>query len=226
MKWALLFLSTLFFGCSSHHHKIHKNHKFEGHHHRFNDAEKWSKVFEDRSRDAWQKPSEVFKRLDLKSDSIVVDIGSATGYFPVRLARKVEQGRVWGVDIEPDMVSFLNARAKKEQLDNLFSILGTASDPLIPEAADIILMVDTYHHISERLQYFRKLKGYLAPGGQLVIIDFKKKELPIGPPVKMKISKEAIRKELELAGFEMVSAEDFLAYQNVLIFESSEKSKK
>ncbi|MAZ48636.1 MAG: SAM-dependent methyltransferase [Halobacteriovoraceae bacterium] len=221
MKGFILLIGFLFLSCSSHkhNHKIHQNHKFEGHLHRFNDAEKWAKVFEDRSRDSWQKPQEVFKRLEIKADSMIADIGSATGYFPVRLARIAEQGRVWGVDIEPDMISFLNRRAKKEQLDNLFSILGTPADPLIPEPVDFIFMVDTYHHIPERVKYFRQLKQYLTPSGQIIIIDFKKKKLPIGPPVEMKMSKAQIVEELSQAGFEIVMQDDYLIYQNVLVFE-------
>ena len=90
-------------------------------HRRFDDAEKWSKVFDDPARDAWQKPVEVIAALKLAPDAVVADIGSGTGYFAVRLARAVPRGRVYGADVEPEMVRFLNDRAARESLGNLSS---------------------------------------------------------------------------------------------------------
>jgi ubiquinone/menaquinone biosynthesis C-methylase UbiE len=83
-------------------------------HRRFDDAEKWSKVFDDPARDAWQKPVEVITALKLAPDAVVADIGSGTGYFAVRLARAVPRGKVYGADVETDMVRFLNERAARE----------------------------------------------------------------------------------------------------------------
>src|SRR6266496_1223846 len=94
------------------------------HRHRFGDAEKWAKVFDDPERDAWQKPHEVIEALALAPDAVVADIGSGTGYFAVRLARFVPKGRVYGVDTEPGMVKYLAERARREGLANLVSIAG------------------------------------------------------------------------------------------------------
>src|SRR6185436_9668589 len=88
------------------------------HQHTFGDAEKWSKVFDDPQRDAWQKPHEVIKALALKPDAVTADIGAGTGYFAVRLAHMVPQGRVYAVDTEPDMVRHLAERAKKNGIKN------------------------------------------------------------------------------------------------------------
>ena len=84
------------------------------HQHRFSDAEKWSKVFDDPERDAWQKPHEVIQALALKPDAIVADIGSGTGYFTVRFAHMTPQGRVYGVDTEAAMVKHLAERANRQ----------------------------------------------------------------------------------------------------------------
>src|SRR5688572_28419135 len=81
------------------------------HRHGFGDAEKWAKVFDDPERDAWQKPHEVIQALALKPDAIVADIGAGTGYFSVRFARMLPNGRVYGVDTEPGMVKHLAERA-------------------------------------------------------------------------------------------------------------------
>jgi tRNA G46 methylase TrmB len=92
--------------------------------HRFEDANRWAQVFENPERDEWQKPDEVIRALALRPDAVVTDVGSGTGYFAVRLARAVPRGRVLGVDVEPDMVRYLNERARREGLSNLSSHLG------------------------------------------------------------------------------------------------------
>lgn len=184
---------------------------------RFSDAEKWAARFEKPARDAWQTPDKVIAVLKLNPNMIVADIGSATGYFPVRIAAQVTGGRVWGVDVAPGMVRYLNNRARQEKIPNLFSILGTFEDPLIPEKVDRILLVDTYHHIKERQQYFRNLATYLKPQGNITIVDFLKKKLPIGPPPSHKISKAEVMAEMKSAGFKLLESST-LKYQFVLVY--------
>ncbi len=89
----------------------------------------------------------------------------------MRLARAVPRGHVFAVDIEPEMVSFLDARARKEGLSNLTSMTGEPNDPRLPVAVDLILMVDVYHHLSDRVGYLRTLRPLLKPGGRIAIID-------------------------------------------------------
>ncbi len=188
------------------------------HHHRFDDAQKWAKIFESKERDAWQKPDEVIKALKLRATDKVTDIGAGTGYFPVRIAKEVSKGRVYAGDIEPNLIRFLTKRKKKEDLTNFYPLLGETHDPLIPEKMNLIMMVDTYHHISERVAYFNRLKADLKKEGRLVIIDFKKGDLPLGPKDKMKISRLEVIKELEKAGYKLEREEDFLPYQYFLFF--------
>ena len=189
----------------------------ETHRHRFHDAERWSKVFDDPERDAWQKPHEVIVALGLAPDAVVADIGSGTGYFAVRLAHRVPKGRVFGVDTEPDMVRHLAGRAKREGLSNLVSVAGEPDDPKLPEKADLVLLVNVYHHISGREAYFRKLQGSLKPGGRLAIIDFRV-EAPTGPPKRERISAERVRAELDRAGYVLAEEHRFLPNQHFLVF--------
>jgi SAM-dependent methyltransferase len=204
-----------------HRHIGHGQHGHGGHvfHERFEHAEDWVSRFEDPARDAWQKPQVVLEFLALARNSRVADIGSATGYFPVRIAAAVPSGRVWGVDIEPDMVRYLNERARREKIGNLYSVLGTAGDPLIPEPVDRILVVDTYHHLRDRAAYFRRTARYLAPGGRIVVVDFKKGEMPVGPPDHHKIPPEQMVAEMAEAGFQKLRQDDqALPYQFMIEF--------
>lgn len=113
-------------------------------HRRFDDAERWAKVFDDPAREAWQKPAEVIAALELAPGDAVADIGAGTGYFSVRLARAVPDGRVYALDIEPNMVKHVIARAEKERLPNLSAVLALGEAPRLPAPVDLILMVDTY----------------------------------------------------------------------------------
>lgn len=218
MKNLILPALLFFVSCSSGHHVGHSGH---GHHHRFNDAKKWAKVFEDEKRELWQRPNLVINRVGVKSDSVVADIGSATGYFPVRLAAKAQKGRVWAIDIEPNLVNFLNKRVEEEKIPNIVSILGTEKDPMIPEKVDFIFTVDTYHHIGSRKAYFQNLKNRLKENGKIVIVDFKKGDFPVGPKNQMKISQEDVIEEMKAAGYVLEKAHNFLIYQYILVFKSA-----
>jgi ubiquinone/menaquinone biosynthesis C-methylase UbiE len=190
-------------------------------HHKFDDVNRWAEAFEKPERDSWQKPDEVIKTIGLGPNSSIADIGSATGYFPVRFARVATQGNVYGIDIEKNMVDYLNNRAVQEGLTNLTSIKGEPDDPKIPEKVDIVFICNTYHHIEERTHYFSNLKRYLVAEGSLIIVDFKKGDLPIGPRDHMKISKEDVVQEITAAGYRFVSSPSVLPYQYFLIFEAT-----
>lgn len=186
--------------------------------HRFQDAEKWAERFESPERDEWQQPQTVIELLGFQGDESVVDIGSGTGYFSVRFARALPRGKVLGVDIEPDMVGYLNDRAEKENLENLTSLVVAPDDPAIPEPVDMVFLCNTYHHIEGRVDYFRRLKGDFRTGGRLVIVDFVKGELPVGPPDRMKLPPEQVVSELSDAGYALIDSPDVLPYQYILIF--------
>ncbi len=187
------------------------------HEHSFSGAEHWAHVFDDPNRDEWQKPHEVIHSLNLAPNAKVADIGSGTGYFTVRLAHFVPQGRVYGVDIEPDMVKYLADRAKREGLKNITAVAGQPDDPRLPEKVDLILMVDVYHHVANREQFLRKLRDYLKPGGRIAIIDFNQKS-PMGPPPAERIPASQVKSDLEKAGYALSKEERFLPDQNYLVF--------
>jgi cyclopropane fatty-acyl-phospholipid synthase-like methyltransferase len=187
------------------------------HQHGFSGAEQWARYFDDPARDAWQKPHEVIQALDLRPNAKVADIGAGTGYFSMRLAHMTPNGRVYAVDIEPDMVGYLTDRAKREKLDNVRAVLATPSDPKLPEKVDRVLVVDTYHHIGEREAYFRRLRGYLRPGAEVAIIDFTRSS-PTGPPVEERLPPEQVTAEMEHAGYRLVRSPEFLPQQYFLVF--------
>jgi SAM-dependent methyltransferase len=188
------------------------------HSHSFGDAEKWAKEFDDPKRDAWQKPHEVIRALALKPDAVVADIGSGTGYFAVRFARMVPKGKVYGLDTEPDMVKYLAERAKREGLRNLISSKAEAGDPRLPEKADLVILVDVYHHVEDRERYFGKLRASLRPGGRVAVIDFRM-DSPEGPPKAVRIPPDQAKAELARAGYVLEREHAFLPNQYFLVFQ-------
>lgn len=187
------------------------------HQHQFGDADKWAAVFDDPKRDEWQKPNEVVKALGLKPNAIVADIGAGTGYFSMRLARLLPKGKIYAVDLEPEMVRHLASRAKRDELPNVFAVQAAMDDARLPEKVDLVLLVDTYHHIEDRTRYFGRLKGSLAPGGRVAIVDFTM-DSELGPPPRARVSPEQVKRELGKAGYEVAAEHDFLPNQYFLIF--------
>jgi ubiquinone/menaquinone biosynthesis C-methylase UbiE len=176
-------------------------------------------ALEDPKRDAYQKPHEVMEALAVKEGEIVADIGAGSGYFTLRLARHVgDTGRVYAVDVSPDMVRHLNGKIRDLGVLNVSSILAEPDDPLLPQPVDRFLIVDVWHHIEDQSGYLALMKKHLKPGGQVVMIDFHKRDLPVGPPVDMKISREDLVKQMEGAGFRLAKEHTFLPYQYFLVF--------
>ena len=188
-------------------------------HHRFQGAEAWAKEFDAPSRDAWQKPEAVVAALALSPASRVADLGAGTGYFTMRIARIVSAGKVWAVDSEPDMARYLRERAAREGLTNVEAVLATTDDPRLVEPVDVVLVVDTYHHLERRAAYLPKLVTALAPGGRIVDVDFTMGDLPIGPPEHARVTPEVVDGEMASAGLRRVSLDvATLPHQYIAIY--------
>ena len=189
-------------------------------HHRHDDPMAYIASLEDPTRDAYQKPDEVMGALALRAGETVADIGAGSGYFTLRFARAVgDAGRVYAVDISPDMVRHLNHRLRDAGVRNVFTVLSDPDDPLLPDASvDRFVIVDTWHHVENQAKYLGLIKRMLKPGGQVVHIDFHKRELPIGPPLGMKIAREDLVKQMQDTGFSLAAEHTFLPYQYFLVF--------
>lgn len=192
------------------------------HQHGFHGAEHWARVFDDPGRDAWQKPHEVIQALQLRPDAVVADIGAGTGYFSMRLAHGVPQGKVYAVDAEPDMVAHLKRRAEEAGLANVQAVQAAGDDPRLPEKVDVVLFVDVYHHIGNRVRYFSRLRESLKPGGRLAIVDFRL-DSPMGPARSGRVAPDAVKRELAQAGYTLAAEHDFLPHQYYLVFRAGEK---
>ena len=170
-------------------------------------------------RAAWQRPDEVVAALGLRPGGVACDVGAGPGYFTLRLARAVgPEGRVYAVDVKPLMIAALHERLERAGAGNVTTILGKPDDPLLPPAAcDLVLMVDTFHHFPDGAAYLRGLATRLRPGGRIANVDYHKREMPVGPPVELKVAREDFIAAALAAGLAVVEEQTFLAHQYFLV---------
>ena len=189
--------------------------------HGFDDVAQWQAVFDDPKRDAWQKPDALVAALGLSPGMTVADVGAGTGYLSRRLSVAVgERGSVLAVEPEPNLVAHLRARAEREGTANVVPILASFDNPRLPaRSVDVVLLLDTYHHIDDRREYFRRVQDALEPGGRVVVVDFRKEDLPVGPPSDHKIAREQVISEMTASGYALASEPDVLPYQYFLVFQ-------
>lgn len=189
-------------------------------HHSFENVAQWTKVFDDPARDEWQKPQQLVDALKLSAGMRVADLGAGTGYFSGYLSKSVgSAGTVFAVDTEPNLVVHLRERAEHENTPNVVPILASPDNPRLPAASvDVVLIVDTYHHVDGRRDYFRRLQRSLTRDGRVAIVDWHKRDLPVGPPPSHKLAREQVLEEMAAAGYVLVEEPSVLPYQYFLIF--------
>jgi ubiquinone/menaquinone biosynthesis C-methylase UbiE len=174
---------------------------------------------EDPDRLRWQRPARLVRVLGLRRGQTVAEIGAGSGYLVRRVARVVgPRGRVYAVDVEPRMLPVLIERLRRGRLDNVTPVLGRDDDPLLPaRSCDLVLVVNTYHHLRGGPRYLRRLRRLLRPGGRLVNVDFHRRETPVGPPVERRVARETFLRDARRAGFRLVREATFLPYQYCLV---------
>ena len=172
------------------------------------------------SRETEELPGRVVQALELQPSDVVADIGAGTGYFTFRIAPQVPTGRVFAVDIQPEMLDIVRERMGEQGLDNVVPVLGTPEDPnLPPSSTDVALMVDAYHEFSHPREMMTAIVEALKPGGRVVLVEYRGEDptVPIKPLHKM--TEAQARREMEAVGLRWRETRDFLPQQHVLIFE-------
>ncbi len=144
--------------------------------------------------------------LGIGPGKTVADIGAGSGWFTVRAARRVgEGGVVFAVDINPESIAYVNARAQKEQLRNVKTILGKADDPLLPAGTvDAVLLLKTYHEVAEPVALLRNLRAALRAGAKVGIIDRD------GNGENHGVGRDVVLREATQAGYRLLEQYDFV----------------
>ena len=157
------------------------------------------KRFDSPERDAYQQPEKVLAYIGDVTGKKILDIGAGTGYFSFKLAAK--GASVIAGDVDDRFQNYIKEKIEKENAPEVALRKLPYDSPALADAeVDKVLIVNTYHHIENRVNYFKEVLKGLATGGELLVIDFKKQDGP-GPPVKMKMAPDFITAELKKAGF-------------------------
>ena len=176
-------------------------------------------LLEGPDRDAYQRPDQIMDALQIGENSVVADLGAGGGWFTVRLARRVQNGKVYAEDIQPQMIQAIDRRVQREGLQKIVTtVLGTPTDPKIPEPLDAVLIVDAYHEIEQPVALLKNVARMLKPTGAIGIVNYKKDGGGPGPAMEERVDPEKVIGDARAAGLELRKRENFLRYQYLLIF--------
>jgi len=171
-------------------------------------------------REKEEAPSKAIALLELAPDAVLADIGAGSGYYSFRIARMLPQGSVVAVDIQPEMLDFLQAESARLGVKNVRPHLGAVDDVKLPPASlDAALMVDAYHEFDHPVEMLASLRAALKPKGRIYLLEYRAEDdrVPIKPHHKM--TEAQARKEFEAAGFRFVMNKPDLPWQHLLVFE-------
>jgi SAM-dependent methyltransferase len=162
---------------------------------------------------------DVVARLAVPENAIVGDLGCGPGVFAIPLARAANEGFVLASDVEPGQLDALRAALATQGIHNVVPVLASTEDPHFPPGRiDLVFVGDTYHHLRDRVAYFRRLQRAFAPGGRLAILEYKPGELPVGPPEDHKLAAGVRQAELIEAGYALVDRFDTHPYHDFEIW--------
>lgn len=191
-------------------------------HYKNADVRRWRGVFERDGREVWDRRHDILNALNLKPGAAIADIGAGTGFFAVMFAAAVgPHGRVYAVDITPNFVNAIRTRAKGMGHRNVIGVVNTARSVMLPvNSIDVVFTSDTYHHFEFPNSILASIHAALKPGGELVVIDFKRisgvsDQWVIG---HVRAGEEVVVREIEQAGFDLIERQDFMQTQFFLRF--------
>jgi ubiquinone/menaquinone biosynthesis C-methylase UbiE len=177
-------------------------------------------------REKEENPKKLLDALKLEKGMVVADIGAGSGYHVFRVAPLVgPAGKVYAVDIQPEMLEIIRGRMKQTKVENVEPVLGKEADPKLPrESVDLILMVDVYHEFSQPYEMVEKLVDALKPGGRIVFVEFKKEDPKVFIKEVHKMSERQVLREMdEFKDLKHIETVKDLPWQHVVVFKKAEK---
>jgi len=171
-------------------------------------------------REIEELPETALDAIGIRPGMAIADVGSGSGYFTTRLSKRVgANGKVYAVDVQPEMMAILRRRIANEKLTNVVTVLSSESDPRLPvDSVDLILMVDVYHEFSQPQNMLRKMKLALRNTGRLVLLEYRKEDphIPIRSEHKMSVAEA--KAEVEAEGYKLEKVLNDLPRQHILVF--------
>jgi len=171
------------------------------------------------SREVEEQPDATVEQLELNSDDVVADVGAGSGYFSFRIAQKVTQGKVYAIDIQPEMLDAISDSKKENNITNVETILGQEDSPNLPaQSIDLAFMVDAYHEFAYPREMMEGIVQALKPGGRVVLLEYRKENPMIMIKPLHKMTQKQVKKELKAVGLKWQTTKEFLPEQHFLVF--------
>ena len=183
-----------------------------------------ARMFNKQAADSKNKPKEILKALALQQGEKIADLGAGGGYYSLEFAEAVgRQGVIYALDTDPDKIEFIQRSAAERGLSNVQAVLVEEKNVTLPEKVDLIFLRNVYHHVSNRVEYFAKLKESLKPNGRIAIVEHNSSgRLSLHEIFEHRVAKENIIEEMITAGYCIEESLDFLPKQSFTIFRLKE----
>jgi ubiquinone/menaquinone biosynthesis C-methylase UbiE len=179
------------------------------------------------SRQREEDCKRLLKEIRVKPGQVICDMGCGNGFYALKLAQLTgRKGKVYAIDIQQEMLDMLQRRARAARLENILPLLGTETDPRLPEnSIDLVLMVDVYHEFSQPEAMLKAIRKSLKPSGRIALVEFRAEDpnVPIKPEHKM--SKQQILKEFPANGLKLTDQFDELPWQHLMFFSRDDARK-
>ncbi len=173
-------------------------------------------VLEAEDRKTWQNPEEILGSINLRPDYIAADLGCGSGFLTIPLSRKVK--KVYGIDIQNEMLEFLQQKIQKQKIRNIETLLSEKNEiPLDNESVDLLISVNTLHEFGDKEKVIEEMRRVLRHDGKALIVDYKKEDTGFGPPVTIRVSKQQAKLLFERKGFTILKFGD-LEYHYLIVF--------
>lgn len=171
-------------------------------------------------REIEELPETALDKIGINSGMTVADVGAGVGYFTIRLANRVgANGKVYAVDVQPEMLAIMRQRAQKAGLKNIVAVLGSEGDPKLPkDTLDLVLLVDVYHEFSQPQKMLQRMGEALKKDGRLIVLEYRKEDPHIPIRSEHKMSVDEVRTEIQAEGFRLEKVLHDLPRQHILIF--------
>ncbi|GAB3004164.1 class I SAM-dependent methyltransferase [Cyclobacterium sediminis] len=175
------------------------------------------------SRSEEENTELAISNLPINENSNVADVGAGSGFYTFRIASKVPEGKIYAVDIQQDALDYIKNKAIKQNVDNVFTVLGTEKSPNLPEKTmDLVIMVDVYHELAFPKEMLQNIKKSLKPDGKLLLIEYRGEDPKVAIKPLHKMTVKQVKKELEANGFKLSTNGQFLNIQHFLVFEKKD----